>query len=344
MSKDNKLKVPIAGYIALIFALIYFSGLMSGWGNSVSESVLRSHFTMILEKGDAPTNVTDKLSAYIKAAEEKNQLLEAANKEADAIKRADLIKAAEAVKFPYANAKALIGAYEAEYKADVKAYTDAKKAAGPGGTLDIQPPKEYVLLSQTWKKYVDGFFKAFDFSTLQGSFSTIAGSKHTFVGSGDGVGAKAGFLFALTLLPAVMLALGLIELIEHYGGLKAAQKLLTPILRPILGLPGVTGLALISSLQSTDAGASMTRNLRDEGLLTENERTIFGMFQFSGGAMITNFLGSGAAIYVFVMNPNYEGSVPAIIGISLAVILVFKILAANLMRLYVKKFGEDDNV
>ena len=50
-----------------------------------------------------------------------------------------------------------------------------------------------------------------------------------------------------------MLAMGLIEVVEHYGGLKAAQKLMTPILRPILGIPGICGIALVSSLQSTDA-------------------------------------------------------------------------------------------
>lgn len=344
MSNGNLLKVPKSGYIALFLAILCFSGLMSSWGNDVSEYVLRSHFAAILESDDVPSGVSEKLSAYLAAVNEKEKLLDESKKETDPIQAAELVKQADAVKLPYANARALIAAYDREFKADLKAYTDAKKALKPGEVLNLEAPQEYKQLSQTWKKYIDGFFKAFDFSTLQGTFSTIAGSQHTFVGSGDGVGAKAGFLFALTLLPAVMLALGLIELIEHYGGLKAAQQLLTPILKPILGLPGVAGLALISSLQSTDAGASMTKNLRDEGLLTENERTIFGMFQFTGGAMITNFLGSGAAIYVFVINPAYEGSVPSIIGISLGVILLFKILAANMIRLWVKKFGEEENV
>lgn len=42
-----------------------------------------------------------------------------------------------------------------------------------------------------------------------------------------------------------MLAMGLIEVVEHYGGLKAAQKLMTPILRPILGIPGICGIAAL---------------------------------------------------------------------------------------------------
>lgn len=34
---------------------------------------------------------------------------------------------------------------------------------------------------------------------------------------------------------------------------------MTPLLRPILGVPGITGLALITDLQSTDAGAALTK-------------------------------------------------------------------------------------
>lgn len=56
-----------------------------------------------------------------------------------------------------------------------------------------------------------------------------------------------------------------------------------------MGIPGSTGLAMIGSLQSTDVGASLTRVLADEGQITEKEKTIFTMFQFSAGAMITTF-------------------------------------------------------
>jgi len=62
--------------------------------------------------------------------------------------------------------------------------------------------------------------------------------------------------FALTLIPTVMFALGMINVLEHYGALDAARKLLTPLLRPLMNIPGNTGLALIASLQSTDAGAA----------------------------------------------------------------------------------------
>lgn len=181
------------------------------------------------------------------------------------------------------------------------------------------------------------WLNAFDFSKLQGTFATIGDTGANFTGKG-GAGARQGFLFALSLLPGVMLALASVELVDYYGGLKAAQKLITPLLRPLLGLPGIVGLAFISSLQSTDAGASMTKALREEKHLTENERTVFGMFQFSGGAMIANLLSSGAAIYGITAVIE---KVPAIIIISMGVILFFKILGANMMRLYVQKFGEE---
>ena len=175
---------------------------------------------------------------------------------------------------------------------------------------------------------------AFDFAKLQGSFGNIF-EKVSFRGSG-GSGARDGFIFALTLIPTTMLALGVVELVDHYGGLKAAQKLLTPLIRPLIGIPGITGLSMIAGFQSTDAGASMMKELREKGELTENERTIFGMFQFTAGALITNFLSSGMAVIVLV-----EPKVPVIILISFIVMFTFKIFAANLMRIYIKKFGEE---
>ena len=113
---------------------------------------------------------------------------------------------------------------------------------------------------------------AFDFTTLIGKFGSISGAS-SFVGSG-GVSARAGFLFALSLVPGVMLALGLLEVLSYYGALKAAQKLMTPLLKPILGVPGVTGLALITDLQSTDAGAALTKGLLDTGKIDKKNLVV----------------------------------------------------------------------
>ena len=73
-------------------------------------------------------------------------------------------------------------------------------------------------------------------------------------------------MFAFSLVPAVMFALGVVEIIDHLGGLRAAQKLLSPVLRPLMGIPGITGLAMVTSFQSTDAGAGMTRMLKETEL------------------------------------------------------------------------------
>lgn len=179
-----------------------------------------------------------------------------------------------------------------------------------------------------------GPLKALDFTNLAGSFGKLgtltegAGKlASNFRGTG-GAGARDGWMFALTLFPTVMFALGVVKVIEFLDGLKAAQKLLTPLLRPLLGLPGISGLTLIASLQSADAGASMLNNLSKEGQVTEKEKNIFAAFQFSGGGTLTNYLSSCAALFTFMTVP---------ILVPLVVVVVFKIFGANLMRIYLNK-------
>lgn len=169
-----------------------------------------------------------------------------------------------------------------------------------------------------------GPVRALDFTVIAGKFGSI-GKLGAFRGSG-GIGVKDGFLFGLGLIPVVMLALGTVSVVEHYNGLRAAQKLLTPLLRPLLGIPGLTGLAAIASFQSTDAGAGMTKSLREENLITEKEKTIFCAFQFSAGAIITNYFSSGAALF---------DQIQVAIVIPLVVMLVLKFFGANLMRMYI---------
>ncbi|MGL4195407.1 MAG: nucleoside recognition domain-containing protein [Edwardsiella piscicida] len=189
------------------------------------------------------------------------------------------------------------------------------------------------------------WYGVFDFTTLNGAFGKVVSgvssagdavnaATSTFRGKG-GSGAMDGFLFAFGLIPAVMFALGMINVLEHYGALNAARKLLTPLLRPLLGIPGAAGLAMIGSLQSTDVGASLTRNLSDEGQIAEHERDVFTLFQFSAGAMITNFFSSGAVLFT-LMTLDGTPAVPASIGLCVAVMFVMKIFGANLMRLYLR--------
>lgn len=183
--------------------------------------------------------------------------------------------------------------------------------------------------------FFSGFFakttewwRVFDFTVLNGSFGAVnsAGeSAVSFRGAG-GTGAKDGFLFALELAPSVILSLGIISVTEGLGGLRAAQQLMTPILKPILGIPGICSLALIANLQNTDAAAGMTKELAEEGAITDRERAVFATFQTSGSAIITNYFSSGAALFTVI-------TVPVIT--PLAVILVFKFVGANLLRLWI---------
>ncbi len=195
---------------------------------------------------------------------------------------------------------------------------------------------------------VHDVFSVFDFNTLNGKFGKVLlpekadkPGEHPGNFSGDGgVGARQGFMFALTLMPTTLFAMGIIAVLEHYGALEAMRRLLQRILKPLMDIPGDTGLAMIASFQSTDAGAALTRALYDEGKLNAQERDIFAMFQFSAGAPITNFLSSGAALLALTAAAAVAGGeaekVPTTIGACLAVIFIFKVVGANLMRFYLR--------
>ena len=170
-----------------------------------------------------------------------------------------------------------------------------------------------------------GLMSCLDFTVLNGSFGKIA-ENFTFIGKG-GSGARHGFLFALSLIPGIMLALGVVEVAERLDALRAAQRLLTPLMRPLMGLPGIAGLALISSLQSSDAGAAMTRELSEKGLISEAEKVIFAAFQFSSGSSITVYLSMGLALFPYLSVSHL---------VPLGVILFYKIVGMNIMRLYLR--------
>lgn len=165
---------------------------------------------------------------------------------------------------------------------------------------------------------------AFDFTTLGGTFGTMKTPEtNTFIGSG-GISAKAGFLFALSLVPTVMLALGLLEIFTHYGAIRAAHKLLTPLLKPLLGIPGYTGLALITDLQSTDAGAALTKELYDSDKITCKDVVIMGAWQYSGAGLINNYFSIGSAMFASLTIP---------IIVPLVLMFVLKFVGAAVVRL-----------
>lgn len=96
---------------------------------------------------------------------------------------------------------------------------------------------------------------------------------------------------------------GLLEIFTHYGAIRAAHKLLTPLLKPVLGLPGRSGLALITDLHSTDAGAALTKELYDEKQISKKDGVIMAAWQYSGAGLINNYFAIGSALFVSLSIP-----------------------------------------
>ena len=192
--------------------------------------------------------------------------------------------------------------------------TVEEEKVGPGAYIALLAA--LVFFSGIFYK-IDGYkwLGALDFTTLAGAFGQISGK--TFVGSG-GIGARSGFLFALSL------ALGILEIVTYYGAIRAAQKLMTPLLYPILGIPGRTGLALITDLQSTDAGAALTKGLADQGQITKKDLVVMCAWQYSGAGLINNYFAIGSALFAACLVP---------VVIPLIVMFILKFVGAVLVRI-----------
>lgn len=198
------------------------------------------------------------------------------------------------------------------------------------------------------------FWSFLDFTTLMGSAGKVVGkvtetadgvsaTMTTLRGLG-GSGAIDGFMLAISLIiPGVMLAMGMITVFEHYGALKAARKLLTPILQFLIGVPGTATLALIACLQSTDGGAALTRQLKDSGALSYTEINNFSAFQMVACAPITNFVTFSAAVLAF-SNADGSSAVPLSMGTGLAVLLIAKVIGANIMRLIQLRIAQHETI
>ncbi len=177
------------------------------------------------------------------------------------------------------------------------------------------------------------WLSAFDYTTLIGKFGTMTkAAKSNFMGEG-GASARAGFLLALSLTPSVMLALGVLEILTEYGAIRAAHRLLTPLLKPLLGLPGLTGLALITDLQSTDAGAALTKELYDNKEVTKKELIVMSAWQYSGAGLISNYFASGSLLFAVL-------TVPVILPI--AIMFVMKFVGAIITRFALNTIYKED--
>jgi len=181
-----------------------------------------------------------------------------------------------------------------------------------------------VLFSGVFKD-ADNFLKAFDFANLTGSFGQVVDGVD-FTGKG-GTGAKDGFLFALTLVPTVALAVGIIDVVESMGAMKAAAKIFNPILRPLLGIPGTAGVAFVSSFTSSDVASIMTKGLVESGDMTDDERTIFVAYQYAGSAVILNTINTQAPLLPIALMA---------VGPIILIEIFCKLLGANMIRLYIK--------
>jgi nucleoside recognition membrane protein YjiH len=177
---------------------------------------------------------------------------------------------------------------------------------------------------------VDSFIIFFDYTVLPGKFGALGEGVKNVQGSG-GTGARDGFMYVFTVWPSVILALGIINVIEGLDGLKAGQRLLNPVLRPLLGIPGWSSLALISGLTaSTDAGSALTLDLVNNNLINDKELGIFSCFNFVASGFIGSSLTLAGTYVPFLLD----------VGIPLAFILAMGVLAkffaGNLMRVYIK--------
>ena len=285
-------KAGVGAYIALLFAVIFFSGI------SVSEPVKNFGTTLARQLNVEPKKVHDIFSVF--------------------------------------DFNTLNGKFGKVIIPDAKAKdTKAKDAAAKDAAAKDAAAKDAAAKDAAAKDAAAKDAAAKDSGAKDAKAKEAAYTTGNFSGEG-GVGARQGFMFALTLAPTTLFAMGIIAVLEHYGALEAMRRLLQRTLKWLMGIPGDTGLAMIASFQSTDAGAALTRSLYDQGQLSTRERDIFTMFQFSAGATITNFLGSGAALLALtsVAADGTTQGVPTTIGICFAVLFFFKFFGANLMRLY----------
>jgi hypothetical protein len=87
---------------------------------------------------------------------------------------------------------------------------------------------------------------------------------------GIGGRCKGWLSFCLELAPSVILSLGIIAVTEGLG-VPAHTTADDADPQTLLGIPGICSLALIANLQNTDAAAGMTKEMADDGTITDRE-------------------------------------------------------------------------
>jgi nucleoside recognition membrane protein YjiH len=189
-----------------------------------------------------------------------------------------------------------------------------------------------ILVFSGFFMNVKGPLHILDLTTLTGQFGKIVKDAAPGIQGSGGTGVRNGFFQSLSIAPGVFLAVAFITVIEHYKGLEAARKLLTPFLRPLMGIGGACGLAMISNWQSSDTGAAVARTALDSGLISSKERDILLASQFVGAAVVGMLFSNGALLFPYLTVAP---------GVILLLVMVLKLVAGNLMRLYILFFERE---
>ena len=153
-----------------------------------------------------------------------------------------------------------------------------------------------------------------------------------FQGKG-GNGAREGILVAFGLMPMVSFAFGLITLAQNMGAMDAAERVFRYILKPLYGIPGICGIAYVASFTSSDIAALMTRQLAEDGDITEDERTIFIAYQYPATAVIGNTISTQAALLPYIVVST---------GMVIVVLWLCKTIGANIVRLLIMFGGKKE--
>lgn len=207
------------------------------------------------------------------------------------------------------------------------AVTKEKKHVGIGGWVSLVV---FILILSGIFMKSDSPLKVLDFTNLTGNFGMIGDTKMNLIGA-NGSGAKDGFMAGLNLLPGVMLFCGLMSVFKVFGAFDAAEILFKPILRPLLGIPGKAGIAFVSSFTGSDVAAVLTRELYEEGDLTDDERTVFVAYQYAASACINNTVTGGAPLVAIS---------PIGLGPVLLVEIFCKLVGANIVRIIIRLRGK----
>lgn len=100
-----------------------------------------------------------------------------------------------------------------------------------------------------------------------------------------------------------------------------------------MGLPGRCGLALITDLQSTDAGAALTKEMADQQQIGKKELVVMSAWQYSGAGLINNYFAIGSALFASMSAP---------IIIPLLLMFVLKFVGAAFVRFVLNSVYKKD--